>query len=279
MSRARKRSGRVRARGQALREPGLPLDTIGLEAIERFARVLARCGSSPPDIAAAFAAACDRLPKELLARGTRASREMSDVSHVLTVWFQDSLYLDREGVPIRLTVRGAAPSLEALVHRVDRGLDVDAVLRYLLRAQALRRFGTRYAPRSRALLLRGTGGPDSFRNLRGLVAMLRTVEHNGQPKRSVRGWFEYFAENPRFPARARAAFDTRLDELGMKFLHAIDADMHRREQARKPSERTVRLGVGVYRFEDDAQADESGSGGAGSSATPRQRKLKTRRSA
>ena len=48
-----------------------------------------------------------------------------------------------------------------------------------------------------------------------------------------------------------AAFDTRLDDLGMKFLHAIDTDMHRREMERAPGERTVRMGVGVYRFEDD----------------------------
>jgi hypothetical protein len=30
--------------------------------------------------------------------------------------------------------------------------------------------------------------------------------------------------------------------------------MHRRERARQPSERTVHLGVGVYRFEDEGRA-------------------------
>jgi len=50
--------------------------------------------------------------------------------------------------------------------------------------------------------------------LRGLTAMLRTLEHNGRPTRLVHSWFERFAENPRFPASARAGFDARLDRLG-----------------------------------------------------------------
>jgi hypothetical protein len=140
------------------------------------------------------------------------------------------------------------------VHRVDRQLGVDEVLRYLLKTQAVRRTGTRYVPRTRALSLRGARGPDHFRNLRSLVAMLRTLEHNGRPKDEVRSWFEYFAENPHFPARSRAAFDARLDRLGMEFLHALDADMHRCELKGKVGEPTVRLGVGVYRFESEPES-------------------------
>jgi hypothetical protein len=30
-------------------------------------------------------------------------------------------------------------------------------------------------------------------------------------------------------------------------------DMHRRERARQPDDRTVRMGVGVYRFEDEGR--------------------------
>jgi hypothetical protein len=86
--------------------------------------------------------------------------------------------------------------------------------------------------------------------------MLRTLEHNTLPKHAARSWFEYIAENPGFPVRSLAAFDERLDRLGMKFLHAIDADMHRRERSRREGEPTVRIGVGVYRFED---AGEPGS--------------------
>ena len=245
-----KRSG-ARGESQASKGAVTPLNPIALEAIERFARVLAHCGASPPELAAAFEAACHRIPTAIAAVGKNATPELSDASHVLTVWYSDPQYTDHHGSPKPLPMRGAAPSLEALVHRIDPKLRVEDVLLYLLKVRALRRDGRRFVPRSRSLALRGTGGPTNFRNLRGLTAMLRTLEHNGRPKRLARGWFEVFAENPRFPASARAAFDARLDRLGMEFLQAIDADMHRRELARKPGEATVRIGVGVYRFEDE----------------------------
>jgi hypothetical protein len=238
-SRARRRNG------------GVPLDAIALEAIERFVRVLARCGGAPGDILRAFSRACRRIPKHLSQREGRAQRELSDASHILTMWFSDPLYLDREGAPIRLLFQGAAPSLHALIRRIDPSLKAEEVLRYLLRTKAVQRIGSRYAPRSRVLSLRGSQGPDSFRNLRSLVGILRTLEHNMKPKSEVPSWFEYFAENPRFPVSARGAFDKHLDELGMEFLHALDTEMHRRELRRQPGERTVRMGVGIYRFEDD----------------------------
>jgi len=177
---------------------------------------------------------------------------MDDASHVLTLWFSDPAYLDRAGRPLALPLRGAGGSLEALARRVDPKLDVREVLGYLSRRSALRRTGKRYVPKSRILSLRGAGGPDNFRHLRGLLGMLRTQEHNGQPKRRVAGWYEVFAENPRFPIGARAAFDRSLRVWGNKVLYRADAEMHRYERARKRGERTVRMGVGIYRFEEGA---------------------------
>jgi hypothetical protein len=239
-------SGRPRA------QEGTPLDATALEAVDRFARVLARCGCSASDILDAVRDACDRLPRRNPAAPRHAQRELSVAPHVLTVWFSDALYLDRSGRPIRLPARGAAPSLEAIIKRVDPTLSVADVLRYLKRTNALVRHGSLYAPRRRTLSLRGHQ-PVSFRNLRSLVGLLRNLDHNLQPKSTARSWFEYSAENPSFPARARAALDARLDDVGMKFLHEIDTYMHRREVERAPGERTVRMSVGVYRFEDDGK--------------------------
>jgi hypothetical protein len=41
-----------------------------------------------------------------------------------------------------------------------------------------------------------------------------------------------------------------------KLLYQLDADMHRREQARKSGERTMRIGVGVYRFEEGPSSND-----------------------
>ncbi len=249
MTRAsRKRAAQPRAAS------GVPLDATALEAIERFARVLARCGCSRSEMLDAFRDACERLPKKDPAASREAVRELSVAPHILTVWFSDTLYLDRAGRPIRLRARGAAPSLEALIRRVDPTLDVPDVLRYLKRTNALKRHGSLYAPRRRVLSLRGHQ-PVSFRNLRSLVGLLRNLDHNLRPKSTARSWCEYSAENPASPARARAALDTRLDDVGMKFLHEMDTYMHRREVERAPGERTVRMSVGVYRFEDDGMEE------------------------
>ncbi len=231
------------------------LSPVGLEGIDRFVRVYAACGATPSQLIDAITRACQRNRKRFSRPTSNTRRELSDAAHLLTVWSLDPLYLDRDGAPIQLPVRGPAPSLEALTRKVDRSMNVDYVLRYLLRAQAVRRVGSRYIPGSEALSLRGAGGPDRFRNIRALVCILRTLEHNLEPKSEVRSWFEYIAENPRFPARARADFDTRLDRAGMQFLHALDADMHRRERTRKPGEPIGRIGVGVYRFEEDPADD------------------------
>ena len=229
---------------------GTPLDGTALEAVDRFVRVLGRCGCTAPDILAAFTDACARLPQPKVSARGSAQGEISDAPHILTLWFSDASYLDRKGAPIAVPLKGPAPSLQALIARVDRTLAIEEAAKYLLRTRAIARQGKRYVPRRRALSLRGARGAVVFRNLRSLVGLLRTLENNLQPKKRTRGWFEYSAENHAFPVRARAAFDGRLDDLAMKFLQTLDADMLRRERERRPRDRTVRIGVGVYRYED-----------------------------
>jgi Family of unknown function (DUF6502) len=239
-----------RRRPVVQRRPTSTLDPRSLEAVARFVRVLARCGCAPEDIGREVVKACRQVPRSWAPKARAALREMDDASHVLTLWFSDPAYLDARGNPLPLSIRGAGGSLEALARRVDGNLEAREVLRYLSARGALRRVGARYIPRGRVLSLRGARGPDNFRHLRGLLGMLRTLEHNGQPKRRVPGWFEAFAENPRFPISARPGFDKRLRVHANKLLLQLDADMHRQEQSRKSGERTVRIGVGIYRFED-----------------------------
>jgi hypothetical protein len=134
-------------------------------------------------------------------------------------------------------------------------LDVRELLRYFARRKVLRRVGNRYLPKDRILNLRGAGGPENFRHLRGVLGMLRTQEHNGQPRRQAEGWYEVFAENPRFPVSARSAFDKSMRQWGNRMMLRADAEMHRYERGRKRGERTVRMGIGIYRFEEGGSAD------------------------
>ena len=167
-----RRSKDTARRGLARSGKSSSLDARALEAVDRFVRVLARCGCTPADIAREVARACGQIPKSWAPRAMAALREMDDAAHVLTLWFSDPAYLDRRGAPLPLPLRGAGGSLEALAFRVDPKLDVREVLRYLSRQGALRRAGTRYVPKDRVLSLRGAGGPDHFRKpfLAGLRA-------------------------------------------------------------------------------------------------------------
>ena len=253
------------------------LSGTSLDAVGRFVRILARCGSTPQDIVRAVRIACGRIPARWAVRASEATREIGDAAHVLTVWFTEPAYLDAAGKPRPLPLEGASRSVAALVRSVDRRLDAREVLAYLLRSGAVRRYAKRYVPRARMLLLRGARGPDYFRTLRVLANMLGTLEHNVLPRRAVRGWFEYSVENPRFPARAREELDQRVNRLGKEILSRLDAYMRRREVTRKPGEPTLRVGVGMQLWEDNRKPLGESRGGHRAARPARKSSQKTGR--
>ena len=233
------------------------MDLRALEAIELFVRLLARCGLEPDAVMQQVHRAFELVQRRWVNEAQAAPREISEATHVLTVWFSDPSYLDQAGMPRPLPLRGSEQTLETLVSSIDRRLDAAEVLAYLLKGRALRRLGSRYVPRGRELSLRGVRGPNEFRNLRGLLAMLRTFEHNNRPRRQARGWFEFSAENPRIPKRACRKFDGFVNVRAKRLLFDIDSELRRLELTCKPGEPTVRLGTGIYRFEEDLSASEN----------------------
>jgi hypothetical protein len=229
------------------------LDRPSLEAVGRFVRILARCGSMPRDIVRAVRRECERIPKHWAARARKANRYITDAAHVLTVWYSEASYLGADGRPRPLPLEGPSLSVEALVRSVDRELDARQVLRYLVRSGAVRRLGRRYVPRKQMMLLPGTEGPGYFRTLRTLTVMLSTLEHNVQGLGADSAWFEYVAENPSFPISQRKQLDKYVKGMGESTLPRLDLYMRRRETTRRPGEPTVRVGVGIYLWEDDTQ--------------------------
>jgi len=269
---------RPEASGSKTGGPVGSLDAVVDEATERFVRVLVLRGTSRRNVQRAFRRAWLRIPQRIAEHERRTSRDLNDVSHVLTLWFGDPFYVDARGDPLPLPLRGPAPSLASLIQHIDPALDARQVLKCLIRADAVRQVGSRYAPRSRAVAFRGIGAPLHARNLRALLGMLRTLEHNNEPKDKVPAWFEYVAENPRFPVSAREPFDVRFREDAMTFLHNQDSRMLSQERKTKPGEPIVRMGVGVYRFEEEVLPDSRSTARMGRSRLPRNRKRARRRS-
>jgi hypothetical protein len=133
----------------------------------------------------------------------------------------------------------------------NRSLDLDEVLRYLMRTHTVRKIGKTYALNRRWILLRGVSGSAHTRSIRGLVGMLRTLEHNLVSDADAKSWFEFTAENPRFPVSQLSAFDQLLRRTGLGCLRKLDVFMQECEAGRDPREPTVWLGVGMHHFQQD----------------------------
>ena len=251
---SRGRSSTRTSRLRSFRERAPTLDALAVEAVTRVVHLLARCGYAPKDIGKEALKACRAVPESWTQRTKTTVPEVERAAHTLTLWFSDPEYLDSSGNPRPLPVRGTGPSLESLSRRVDPRLDVLEVLRHLLRGSVLRRVKTRYVPRDRVLLLRGFGSLYHSRSLRTLLAVLSTLDHNGQSRSAA--WFERFAVNACIPVSQVPGFDQRLRHRGNRFIVETDADLLSCERARKANEPMVCVGVGAYRFEEQPLARE-----------------------
>jgi hypothetical protein len=245
---------RARSRPSSLNEPAR-------KALGHVVRILARCGSRPQDIESGVLEECEQIPRHWAVQARRAEAhrargEISDAGHVLTVWFSEAAYLDAEGRPRPLPLKGASTSVAALVRSVDRTLDPRQVLTYLIRSGAVRRQGTRYVPRKRFLRLRGTQG--YFHTLRTLNNMLETIQHNLHHKRTEPALFEYSVENARFPVSKLQQLHEYLKALGGETLSQVDLHLRQRETMRHPGEPTVRVGLGFCVWRDPVRSVSRG---------------------
>lgn len=248
-----KSARRHRAAGRLFESASL--NAMAQNALERIVRVVARCGANPDDIAAVVINACAAVPSTWRLRGLRATPEIGDASHVLTVWHSDVAYVTPSG-PRALPLTGPAPSLSALIRVVDPSLNPGKLLAYLVRLEAVRRVGNRYVPRTRSLLLRGQRGPDYFRTLRVLNGSLTTLSHNVENDDPTQGWFEYIAENSRFPLSQRDALDAEVRRQGHAVLGSLDDFMHLKETEREAGEPVTKVGIG-FKFWEDVPGDSA----------------------
>jgi hypothetical protein len=243
-------NARTRARGAQQRLS--LLRGLIRRAVDCFVRILARCGLTPDEIVGMVRDACEQIPGSWAARARRLKREMPEAPDVLTAWFNDAAYLDADGKPRRLPPEGGSISVASLVRSVDREADPREVLAYLVRSGAVRRTGRYYVPRMRGVLLRGVRGPDYFHTLGVLTNFLGTLAHNLQPRSRVPPRFERFVANRHFPVSQLEPLYMFLQRQGEELLPRVDLYMSQRAKTREPGEQTVRVGLGIYIFEEPA---------------------------
>jgi len=231
-----------------------PLDAAALEAIHHFSRVvIVRCGYNADAVGSAIADAIESC-RHAVPPAPDMMREIPEAPHIVTLWGSNVDYVDEAGKPLPLSLRGEGRSIQALARQINPALDLDELLRYLLRTKTVVQVGEAYTLRQKWVMLRGIPGSAHGRSIRGLLGVLRTFEHNLLADSDARSWFEFMAENPRFPVSKLGAFDKLLRRLGLAMLRKLDAFMRHCETHRDPNEPTVWLGVGAYRFQHDVTA-------------------------
>ena len=174
-------------------------------------------------------------------------------ARVLTGWARDADFLDAQGRPAPLALNEGAASFAALVRRHSGDMPARAVLDELLRVGAVRHgedgrlelLTPAYVPRA--------GAPEKLAILgTDVAALVQTIDHN----------LQHGSEDPRFqrkvmyrhfPASAAPAFRAMSAQQAQGLLEAFDAWLA--ANGRYPAESrigepTVRLGVGIYYFEE-----------------------------
>jgi hypothetical protein len=241
------------SRGDVLRSRAKQLDPEAYEAIELFARFLVRCGYDSAASAEAFALALAAGRNESVP-SPHKTQDLPGASHLVTLWCTTPDYVDELGNPLPLPERGSGRSIQSLTRRIDPSLEVAQVIRYLIRTRTVRKVGSRYALNRRWIMLRGVSGWAHAHSIRVLAGKLRTLEHNLVAERDARSWFEFTAENPRFPVSQLDAFDRLLRRTGLGCLRKLDVFMQHCEADRHPTEPTVWLGVAMHEFQRDNSA-------------------------
>jgi Family of unknown function (DUF6502) len=248
------------------------------ECLSRLARILVCCGHSPGDLVSALREICRTLKVPRRRWDPTLLDFLSDLPHVVALWYSDPRYLDSTGQPATLPLRGHGPSLAELAERVLPGEDPGVVVRSLVRNGGVQRRGSRYVPTGRHLPLRVDSG--RIHSANALLRMLRTVERNlsAAPNSSI---FERAAINPNFPVAALGAFHRNVKAYASRFLTNVDTNMARHEKRTTGGPRT-RVGIEVFAFEEPlveygpARKRPHGSRSAGRSASsrrsPRRRK-------
>jgi hypothetical protein len=217
------------------------------EFLEHLARILTDAGHSPRKLTREFREICRALPEPAQNWDPAELNYLADLPHVIACWQDDPQFLDSKGEPLPLPLRSNGPCVESLIARALPHEEPGAVVESLLRVHGIRRRRGLYVPTGRQLLYQ----PQSARihGLMSLLGMLRTIGHNVSPAGSRAPILERTAVNPSFPVAALPLFHQWLKDVASKFLWETDGTMRRREWGSLPGP-TLRLGVGVFAFED-----------------------------
>lgn len=181
-------------------------------------------------------------------------------ARVITGWLRDADFGDGKGHPAPLPMSGKRTSFTALVKRYSGDIPVRALLDELVRVGAVKRLkdgrvglvSRGYVPQrglEEKLAILGNDTAD----------LIATIDHNifGNPSKP-RMQRKVMYDN--VPVEAARAFQTVAEDRAQEMLEALDRWLSHRDRDVNPTVRgkgRVRVGVGIYHFEERLDDDES----------------------
>jgi hypothetical protein len=245
------------------------------EYLEPLARILNAAGCAPKELKREFSAICRTLKKPTRAFEPLTSGYVHDLSHVIARWHADGQYIDEDGHPNPLPLKGPGISLTDLILRVLPDQDPAQAIKSLIELQGIRRKGTWFVPTNKYLALNRRPLAVWVHALTAVLGFLRTVEHNVKASPGKR-LLERVAINPRFPIEGLPELHRSFKNEVPEMLWTLDAKMGRGAVPEK-SKRFTRVGVGFYVFEDPQVTGVARRKGRGEARAVRRLKLKRRR--
>jgi hypothetical protein len=228
-----------------------PLDPAAREAVQLFTRIMIRSGRDLDSVQLAFIEEIAKSRSCITPLSPSSLREIPEAPHLVTLWCATKHYVDKQGVPIPLPKRGARKSIETLARRISASLNVDELVAYLLQTDTIAETQGLFRLTRSFIMLRGISGSAHSRSIRGLLGVLRTLEHNLLSESDADGWFEFTVENPSFPVSKLDDLDKLARRECLSKLRKFDRFMRHCEETRDPSEPTVWVGIGMHRFQHE----------------------------
>ena len=212
---------------------------------------------------ASDAADATDAPDAAAARTVIAAERDNRAIRVLSAWTRDADFADDDGTPRVLPLQEGSASFATLVRRYSGDVPVRAVLDELVRVGAVqRRDDGRVELLQRAFL--ASGAVDKIEHLGTDVAdLVRTIDHNIEHGTDPR--FQRRVMYHDMPPSVVAEFRKLSATQAMALLVKLDRWLAARSAAHEaadtdPKEASVRLGMGIYYFEEalDSSADRTG---------------------
>ena len=173
-------------------------------------------------------------------------------TRVLTGWHQDPDFVDKGGKPVDLPFDGEGITFDTLCQRYSGDIGPRAMLDELKRIHAVEQQPDgRLRVLSRSYQSQDVDEQSLMHFADAVHDLVATLDLNLQPAQQ-RKLFEGVASTPRLDKKMIPLFRRRAADRGQKFLDLFEEWLSR-EEVGDSEERTggVRVGVGIYVFEDD----------------------------